>query len=88
MAKSSKVSPTPSSSFSKTNDAPLNDLASLRVKEEIIAFADYMSSVNGEHKLYFESLLSQYGKTLEKLDEQMRLEKEYAQDIVSLKDSL
>jgi septal ring factor EnvC (AmiA/AmiB activator) len=32
--------------------------------------------------------MSQYGKTLEKLDEQMRLEKEYAHDIASLKDSL
>jgi hypothetical protein len=88
MAKSSEVSPTPSSSSSKTNDAPLNDLASLRVKEEIIAFDDYVSSVNGVHKLHFESLLSQYGKTLEKLDEQMRLEKEYAQDIASLKETL
>jgi hypothetical protein len=66
----------------------LNDLASLRVKEEIIAFDDYVSSVNGVHKLHFESILSQYGKTLEKLDEQMRLEREYAQDIASLKDSL
>jgi hypothetical protein len=75
MAKSSEVSPTPSSSISKTNDASLNDLASLRVKEEIIAFDDYVSSVEGVHKLHFESLLSQYGKTLEKLDEQMRLEK-------------
>jgi hypothetical protein len=63
MAKSSEVSPIPSSSSSKTNDAPLNDLASLRVKEEIIAFDDYVSTVNGVHKLHFESLLSQYGKT-------------------------
>jgi hypothetical protein len=88
MAKSSEVSPRPSSSSSKTNDTPLNDLASLRVKEEIIAFDDYVSSVIGVHKLHFESLLSQYGKTLEKLDEQTRLEREYAQEIASLKDSL
>jgi hypothetical protein len=88
MAKSSEVSPTTSYSISKTNDASLNDLASLRVKEEIIPFNDYVSSVDGAHKLHFESLLSQYGKTLEKLDEQMRLEKEYAHDIASLKDSL
>jgi hypothetical protein len=88
MAKSSEVSPTPSSSISKKNDADLNDFASLRVKEEIIVFDDYVSSVDGVHKLHFESLLSQYGKNLEKLDEQMRLEKEYAQDIASLKDSL
>jgi hypothetical protein len=88
MAKSSKVSPTPSSSISKINDATLNDLASLRVKEEIIAFDDYVSSVDGIHKVHFESLLSQYGKTLEKLDDQMRLEKDYAHDIASLKDSL
>jgi hypothetical protein len=88
MAKSSEVSCTPSSSISKTNDASLNDLASLRVKEEIIAFDDYVSSVEGLRKLHFEILLSQYGKTLEKLDEQMRLEKEYANDIASLKDSL
>jgi hypothetical protein len=36
MAKSSEVSSTPSSSISETNYASLNDLASLRVKEEII----------------------------------------------------
>jgi hypothetical protein len=87
MAKSSEVSPT-SSSSSKTNDAPLNDLASLRVKKEIIAFDEYVSSVDGVHKIHFERLLSQYGKTLKKLDEQMRLEKEYAQDIASLTESL
>jgi hypothetical protein len=75
MANSSEVSSTPSSSICRTNDASLNDLTSLRVKEEIIAFYDYVSSVEGVHKLHFESLLSQYGKTLEKLDEQMRLEK-------------
>jgi hypothetical protein len=56
--------------------------------EEIITFDDYVSSVDGVHKLHFEILLSQYGKTLEKLDEQMRLEKEYAHDIALLKDSL
>jgi hypothetical protein len=32
--------------------------------------------------------MSQYGKTLEKLDEQRRLEKEYVHEIVSSKDSL
>jgi hypothetical protein len=66
----------------------LNDLDSLRVKEEITTFDDYVSSVEGVHKVHFEILLSQYGKTLEKLDEQMRLEKEYAHDIASLKNSL
>jgi hypothetical protein len=88
MAKSFEVSPTPSSSISKTNDASLNDLASLRVKEEIIAFDEYVSSVQGVHKLRFESLMSQYGQTLEKIDEERRLEKEYAHEIASLKDSL
>jgi hypothetical protein len=56
MAKSSEVSPTPSSFSSKTNDAPTNDLASLRVKEEIVAFDDYVSSVDGVHKLHFKRL--------------------------------
>jgi hypothetical protein len=88
MAKSSEVSPTPSSPISKTNDASLNDLASLRVKKEIIAFDGYVSSVQGVHKLHFESLMSQYGQTLEKLDEQRWLEKVYAHEIASLKDSL
>jgi hypothetical protein len=32
--------------------------------------------------------MSQYGQTIEKLDEQRRLEKEYAHEIASLKDSL
>jgi hypothetical protein len=45
MAKSFEVSSTPSSSISKTNDASLNDLASLRVKKEIIAFDDYVSTI-------------------------------------------
>jgi hypothetical protein len=86
MAKDSEVSPTPSS-ISKTNDTSLNDLASLRLKEEIMAFDEYVSSVQGVHKLHFESLMSQYGQTLEKLDEQRRLEKEYVHEIASLKDS-
>jgi hypothetical protein len=65
MAKTSEVSPTPSTSLSKTNDASFNDLASLRVKEEIIVFDEYVSSVQGVHKLHFESLMNQYGRTLE-----------------------
>jgi hypothetical protein len=88
MAKASEVSPTPSSSTSKTNDASLNDLASLRVKKEIMDFDEYVSIVQGVHKLHFESLMSQYGQTLQKLDEQRRLEKEYVHEIVSLKNSL
>jgi chromosome segregation ATPase len=88
MAKFSDVSSTPSSSISKTNDASLNDLASLRVKEEIMAFDEYVSSVQGVHKLHFESLMSQYGQTLEQLDKQRILEKEYVHDIATLKDSL
>jgi hypothetical protein len=87
MAKTSEVSPTPSSSIFKTNDASLNDLASLKVKEEIMDFNEYVSSVQGVHKLHFESLMSQYGQTLEKLDEQRKPEKEYAHEIASLKDS-
>jgi hypothetical protein len=47
----------------------MNDLASLRVKEEIIAFDEYVSSVQGVHKLHFGSLMSQYGQILEQLDE-------------------
>jgi hypothetical protein len=66
----------------------MNDLASLRVKEEIIAFDEYVSSVQGVHKLHFGSLMSQYGQTLEQLDEQRRLEKEYVHEIASLKDYL
>jgi septal ring factor EnvC (AmiA/AmiB activator) len=88
MAKASEVQFTPSSSISKTNDALLNDLASLKVKKEIMDFDEYVSSVHGVHKLHFESLMSQYGQTLEKLDEQRRLEKEYVLEIASFKDSL
>jgi hypothetical protein len=88
MAKASEVSSTPSSSISKTNDASRNDLASLRVKEEIVAFDEYVSSVQGVHRLHFESLMSQYGQNLEKLDEQRRLKKEYAHEIASLKTHL
>jgi hypothetical protein len=66
----------------------LNDLASLRVKEEIMAFNEYVFSVQGVHKLHFKSLTSQYGQTLEKLDEQRILEKEYVHEIASLKDTL
>jgi hypothetical protein len=88
MAKASKLSYTSSPSISKTNDASMNDLASRRVKEEIVAFDEYVSSVQGVHKLHFESLMSQYGQTLEKLDEQIRLEKEYVHEIASLKESL
>jgi prefoldin subunit 5 len=66
----------------------MNDLASLRVKEEIIAFDEYVSSVKGVYKLHFESLMIQYGQSLEKLGEQRRLEKEYVHEIASLKESL
>jgi hypothetical protein len=53
-----------------------------------MALDEYVSSVQGVHKLHFESLMSQYGQTLEKLDEQRRLEKEYFYEIASLKGSL
>jgi hypothetical protein len=66
----------------------MNDLASLRVKEEVIAFNEYVSSMQGVYKLHFESLMSQYGQTLEKLGEQRKLEKEYVHEIASLKEYL
>jgi hypothetical protein len=88
MAKASEVSSTPSSSISKTNDVSSNDLSSLRVKEEIMAFDEYVSSVQGIHNLHFESLMSQCGQTVEQLAEQRRFEKEYVHEIASLKDSL
>jgi hypothetical protein len=71
MAKASKLSYTSSPSISKTNDASMNDLASHRVKEEIMVVDEYVSSVQGVHKLHFESLMSQYGQPLKKLDEQI-----------------
>jgi hypothetical protein len=52
-----------------------------------MAFNEYVSSVQGVHKLHFESLMSQYGQTIEQLDEQRRLEKEYVHEIASLKES-
>jgi hypothetical protein len=53
-----------------------------------MAFDEYVSSVQAVQNLHFESLMSQYGQTIEKLDEQRRLEKEYVHEIASLKDSL
>jgi hypothetical protein len=88
MAKASKLSYTSSPSISKTNDASMNDLASHRVKEEIMVVDEYVSSMQGVHKLHFESLMSQYGQPLKKLDEQIRLEKDYVHEIASLKESL
>jgi hypothetical protein len=88
MAKASEVSSTSSPSISETNDASMNDLGSLGVKEEIIALDEYVSSVKGVYKLHFESLMIQYGQTLEKIGEQRRLEKEYVHEIASLKESL
>jgi hypothetical protein len=66
----------------------VSELASLRVKEEIIAFDEYVSKVQGVHKLHSKSLMSQYGQTLEKLDEQRSLKKKYVHEIASLKSSL
>jgi hypothetical protein len=52
-----------------------------------MAFDEYVSSVKGVHKLHFESIMSQCVQSLQNLEEQRRLEKEYVHEIASLKDS-
>jgi chromosome segregation ATPase len=66
----------------------MNYLASLRVKEEIVALDNYMTNVQGEQKMHFERLLGQYGQVQEALEEQRRLKREYDLEVASLKYSL
>ena len=80
MAKHTEVS---SPSSSKTINE-MNDLMSLRVKEENVALDRFLTNLRGEAKIRFESLLSDYGQIQEEIDEKERFEKEYANDIASL----
>jgi hypothetical protein len=49
MARASEVSSS-TSSLPKSTNASMNYLASLRVKEEIVALDNYMTDVQGEQK--------------------------------------
>ena len=66
----------------------MNDLTSLRAKEEVVALDYYMSILQGEHKKHFGALMSQYGDALDSLEEKGRIEREDALEIASLNNAL
>ena len=69
MAKGTEVS----SPFSSKAINELDDLMSLRVKKENVALHRFMSNLQGETKIRFEALMSDYGRIQEELDENERL---------------
>ena len=80
MAKATEVSsPSPSKTINE-----MDDLMSLKVKEENVALDRFMTNLQGEAKKRFEALMSDYGRIQEELDEKERLEREYANDIAAL----
>ena len=80
MVKATEVS---SSSHSKTINE-MDDIMSLRVKKENVAWDRFMTNLQGEAKERFEAIMSDHGRIQEELDEKERLEREYANDIGSL----
>src|SRR5664279_4086102 len=81
MEKASEVSST-LTSISKTMNE-MNDITSLKAKEEIVALDYFMANLQGESKKNFETLMSQYGEAQILLEEKGRIEREDALEIAS-----
>ena len=80
MAKATEVS---NSSTSKTHNEK-HDLASLSVEDENAPLDLFMSNLQGESKIHFEALMSQYGESQELLEKKFESEREDALEIASL----
>ena len=62
----------------------MDDIASLKVKEEFVAFDVFCANLQGEAKKHFEALLSQYGEAHELLEQKGDIEREDAHEMASL----
>lgn len=62
----------------------MDDLASLKVKEEIVAFDTFMANLHGEGKRHFETLMHQYGQALELIEQKGEIERDDANEKASL----
>ena len=60
----------------------------LRIKEENVALDRFMSNLQGETKIRFESPMRNYGTSKDLLKEMGRFKREYANEIASLIDAL
>ena len=80
MAKATEVS---HSSTSKTQNEK-HDVASLSVEDEIASLDLFMANLQGEGKIHFEALMSQYGESQELLEKKHGSEREDALEIASL----
>ena len=66
----------------------MNDISSLKAKEEVVALDYYMSNLQGEHKKHFGALMSQYGDALDSREDKVRIEREDSLEIASLNNAL
>ena len=82
MAKSFEVSSP--SSISKNKHAMMDDPMSLKVKLEIMAFDKFVSNLQGEAKIHFETLLSQLGEARDLIELKEGFERENVLEISSL----
>jgi hypothetical protein len=87
MAKTSEVSPS-SKSILKSKNAMMDDLKSLKVKEEVVALDVFISNLQGEAKKHFESLMGQLGKAQDLIELKERFERENVDEIGSLSQAL
>jgi hypothetical protein len=67
----------------KTMD-DMDDVASLKIKEEMVAFDVFRANLQGEAKRHFEALMSQYGEALELLEKKGDIERDDANEKASL----
>ena len=89
MARASEVSPSLSSTSKTMNSMhDVNDIASLKVKEEVVALNDYLTNLQGVGKVHFNNLARQLSQALADFDEKCKIEREDAIEIASLKNEL
>ena len=95
MAKATAVTPSSSKPLSSPSPSLLNDMESLTVNKEVVAFDSFLSNMHGETKVHVEALLDRLGEVQALLEEKenkvIELQghsRDYADEICSLSQEL
>ena len=87
MAKTSEVSPS-SKSIPKSKNNMMDNLESLKIKQEIVALDVFISNLQGEAKMHFETLLRQLGEAQDLIELKQGFVRENVNEIGSLSQAL
>jgi hypothetical protein len=84
MAKATEVTPSPTPSSSHFESIFMDDVSSLKIKKEHVSCDEFLANLKGHTKVYFDTLVCQFGDAHDTIKEKEEFERLAADDIGSL----